>query len=384
MWSDEVRDRMLELCKGAEIDLISNVLAEEVLNNNWRIEPHTFEFYKETMARAAQYGLKLQTREIPLYTCLDMSDDDVREFAKKYRDLPGFGGFYVVDEPQDPTPYARIENALRDICPDTKINVNFLPVNCYPSADAYYDLFCKYGNGLTHGGALSLDCYNFPGEGGVDEKNLFTNYNTLRRAGLDTGCDTAVYVQSVGMIGFFNYRRPSEADLRYNMMAALSYGVKEIKFFTFGSPGNQDFPYTDAIVGPDHNPTDLYDIVCRINRKVHAIGTHLAACDAKEVYHSKITTEDVYEILPGDSFVKVGDADVIVSLMEERAGDGKYVMVVNKDILASQSVTLTFDGMNKVYLVDDKTGELADKALDGGKLTLDMLAGDCALIKLNK
>ena len=119
-------------------------------------------------------------------------------------------------------------------------------------------------------------------------------------------------------------------------------------------------------------------------QRIACIGTHLAACDAKEVYHSKITTEDVYELLPDDSFVKVGDADVIVSFMEERAGDGKYLMIVNKDILASQTVTLTFEDTDTVSVVDDKTGELADKALDGGKLTLDMLAGDCALIKLNK
>ena len=378
----EAREKMFKFAKDAEIEILSCVFAEDILNVPFDPSMHTYEWYKGVMAEAAEFGLGVQTRELIQRNCLEMSEDELHAFAEKYKGLTGFGGFYVIDEPQDPTPYARVENALRDVYPDANVNVNFLPVNCYASPEAYFELFCKYGNALTHGGSLSLDCYNFPGEGGVDETNLFNNYNCIRRAGLATGCDTAVYVQAVGMVGGFNYRRPSEADIRYNMMAALAYGVKEIKFFTFASPGTQDFTYTDAMIDINYEPTELYFSVCAINKKIHAIGEHLAACDAKEVYHTKLSTEGVYEILPADSFVKAPDADVIVSFMEERVGNGKYVMVVNKDILASQKVTLIFEDVDSISIVDDKTGELIEKALEDGALTLDMLAGDCALIKL--
>ena len=322
------------------------------------------------------------TREIPLLDSINMTDKELIALANKYKDLPGFGGFYVVDEPFNPSPYARIANILNKVCPDARINVNFLPVNCYADPGHYLRQLCDYGGLLENGGVLSLDCYCFPNGGGVDEKNLFTNYEAIRKAGLITGCDTAVYVQSVGMIGGFNYRRPSEADLRYNMMAALAYGIKEIQFFTFGSPGTQDFTYTDGLIDINCEPTELYYSVCGINKKVHTIGEYLAACDARYVYHNLNLTDGAYNILPKDSFVRAGSADIIVSLMEEREGNGEYVMVVNKDILNSQNVTLTFKGMDKVYIVDDKTGELFQMPLSDGKLSLELVAGDCVLIKL--
>jgi hypothetical protein len=225
-----------------------------------------------------------------------------------------------------------------------------------------------------------MDCYCFPEGGGVNEHGLFSNYEDLRKAALLTGTDTAVYVQSVGMVG--GYRTPSGADLRYNMMAALAYGIKEIKFFTWGTPTTDEGNYTVAILDRDNKPTELYHEVVKINKKIHAIGTHLAACDATYVYHSKATTPDAYEIIPRNLFVQAGSGDVILSLMEERIGSGEYVFVGSKDLSAAQTVTLTFKGMDKVYVVSDTTGELTETTLDSGKLTLTVAAGDGILIKL--
>ena len=114
-------------------------------------------------------------------------------------------------------------------------------------------------------------------------------------------------------------------------------------------------------------------------RIIHAIGTHLAACDATYVYHSKATTPDAYEIIPRNLFVQAGSGDVILSLMEERIGSGEYVFVVSKDLTAEQTVTLTFKGMDKVYVVSDTTGELTETALESGKLTGNTSASEGAL-----
>lgn len=166
------------------------------------------------------------------------------------------------------------------------------------------------------------------------------------------------------------------------MMAALAYGVKEIKFFTWGTPIAEEGPYTVAILDRDNKPTELYHEVVKINKKIHAIGTHLAACDAMQVYHSRNKTGGVYEILPEDYFVQAGEADVILSLMEERRGDGEYIFAVNKDIAKEQTVTLTFAGLTSVSLVSNENGELTETSLQDGTLTLTLAAGDGALIKL--
>ncbi len=376
MMTRELREEMMQLCKDADIDVMSHVYVKRP----WVATDHTFKWYKEAMADADRYGLKLLTRDHDVQNALNKSDNELRKLAEKYKDLPGFGGFFIIDEPYNPSPYARAENIFREICPDAYVNVNFLPAAAYPSLDVYMRQLCDYGGLLTYGGTLSLDAYCFGLDGGVNEHGLFTNYNTLREAGLYTNTNTAVYVQSVGMAG--SYRRPSGSDLRYNMMAALAYGIKEIKFFTWGTPTADEGDYTEAILDRDNKPTDLYYEVVKINKKIHAIGTHLAACDATYVYHSRNKTNGAYEIIPKDFFVQAGNADVILSMMEERKGDGEYVFAVNKDFGKEQTVTLTFTGMTKVYLVSDESGELTETSLKDGALTLTLAAGDGVLIKL--
>ena len=376
MTSEEERRAMMQLCKDADIDLLSHVYP----TNPYNTRAHTLQWYTGAMADAAEYGLLLQVRDRSFFgNLLDMSDEEIRALAQSYADLPGFGGFNVVDEPYIPSPYARIENVIREVFPTTYVNVNFLPRGSYPNGE-YIRRLCDYGGLLTAGGTLSLDTYNFDLNGGVNEYALFSNYEDLRQAGLLTKNNTAVYVQSVGLSG--NYRRPSGSDLRYNMMAALAYGIKEIKFFTWGTPPQGEGAYTDAILDRNNQPTDLYYEVVKINKKIHAMGTHLAACDATYVYHGRNKSNGAYAIVPKDLFVQAKNADVILSLMEERAGDGEYLFVVNKDFKNEQEFTLTFSGISKVYLVSDETGELTETALTNGELTLTLAAGDATLIKL--
>lgn len=376
MTSEEERRAMMQLCKDADIDLLSHVYP----TNPYNTRAHTLEWYTAAMADAAEYGLLLQTRDKAfLGSPLTMTDEEVLALAKSYESLPGFGGFYVVDEPYDASPYARMENLLREVCPTTYVNVNFFPRGVYPNGE-YIRRLCDYGGLLTTGGTLSLDTYNFDLNGGVNEYGLFENYEDLRQAGLKTKNNTAVYVQSVGLSG--SYRRPTGSDLRYNMMAALAYGIKEIKFFTWGTPPQGEGAYTDAILDRNNQPTDLYYEVVKINKKIHAMGTHLAACDATYVYHGRNKSNGAYAIVPKDLFVQVSNADVILSLMEERAGSGEYLFVVNKNFNAEQTVTLAFTGVTRVYLVSDETGELTETALTDGKLTLTLAAGDGALVKL--
>lgn len=376
MMTEELRNEMLQLCKDADIDILSHVYVKRP----WVATDHTFAWYKQAMADADRYGLRILTRDYDVQNAVHKSDEQLRALAEAYRDLPGFGGFFIVDEPYNPTPYARAENIFRSVCPDAYINVNFLPCASYHSEDIYLRQLCDYGGLLTYGGTLSLDAYCFPVGGGVNEYSLFSNYDILRRAGLTTRTDTAVYVQSVGMVD--HYRRPSGADLRYNMMAALAYGIKEIKFFTWGTPTTDEGNYTEAILDRDNKPTDLYYEVCRINKKIHTIGTYLAACDATYVYHTRNKTNGAYETVPADLFVQAEGADVILSLMDERKGQGEYLFVVNKDITDSQTVTLTFTGMTHVWLVSETTGELTETALKDGTLTLTLAAGDGTLIRL--
>ncbi len=378
MTSEAQRREMYQLCKDANIDILSHLYPA----HPWVAADHTAEWYKTVMREASEYGLKVLTRETRIQDALHKSDDELRAIAAEYKDIPGFGGFFVVDEPYNPNPYARVENALRSVTPEAYVSVNFLPRGVYPEGD-YIRQLTDYGALLRYNGVLSLDVYCFGPNGGVDEVSLFGNYEDLRRAGLMTGMDTAVYVQSVGSPSQFGYRRPSAADLRYNMMAALAYGIKEIKFFTFGTPPEGEGEYTEGIIDRDGKPTDLYDDVCAINAYVHAIGPYIVACDVTEVYHSH-QNAGVYRAVPEELFIQTDDkAEVIVSLLEERGGDAEYVMLVNKDFSAAQTFTCTVDGVPSLEIVG-VDGKLTDLAMKNGQFTLTLEAGDAAVLRLPK
>ena len=372
--NEELRRPQLEYMKQAEIDVVSHVYVDDV----WVAEGHTFDKYVPIMNDASKYGLKIYSRDYRAQTGPARTDAERRALAEEYRELEGFAGFYVIDEPYDPNPYARVENVLRSVLPECFININFLPRGAYPEG-TYYKRLTDFGSLVNYWGTLSLDTYCFGKDGGVDEYQLFKNYDDLRRAALDTGMNTAVYVQSVGYV---NYRRPSAGDLRYNMMAALAYGVKELKFFTWEKPWGADSGYTDAIFDEEHNPTDLYYEVCRINKKIHTIGRYLAAGDAVAVYHTRQKTAGAYETVPKDFPLQAaGRTDAIVSVIAAREGGEQYLMIVNKNFQKAQ--TLTFNaGDLDLKLIDDVSGEPVAAPMTGGVLTLELEAGDCALLSV--
>ena len=374
--NEELRKSQMEYMRGAEIDVVSHVYVDDV----WVAEGHTFDKYVPIMNDAAEYGLKIYSRDYRVQTGLNYTDEELRKIAEEYRGYEGFAGFYVVDEPYDPNPYARVENALRSVFPDCFVNINFLPRGAYPEG-TFYKRLTDFGSLVTSWGTLSLDVYAFDKSGGVDEYQLFKNYDDLRRAALDTGMNTAVYVQSVGYV---NYRRPSAGDLRYNMMAALAYGVKELKFFTWCKPWGVDSGYTDAIFDADKQPTELYYEVCRINKKIHVIGSHLAAGDAVAVYHTRSKTAGAYDVVPADFPVQAtGRTDAIVSVIERRDNGEQYLMLVNKNYNKAQTLTFSVGGP-ELMLIDGETGELKAAPVTDGVLTLELEAGDCALLKAGK
>lgn len=374
LYDETVRKQQFEYMKNAEIDVISHIYVDKV----WTAEGHTADKYLKIMKEAAEYGFSVYTRDIRIQESLKYTDEELTAIASEYKDIPGNIGFYVCDEPFDPNPYARVENTLRKVFPNSYVNINFLPRESYPEG-TYYKRLTDFGSLVLSGGTLSLDTYNFGLDGGVNESSLFKNYNDLRTAALKTGKNTAVYVQSVGYI---NYRRPSENDLRYNMMAALSYGVKELKFFTWGKPTGVDTGYTDSIFNENFEPTNLYQAVCEINKKIHNLGKYLAQGDAVAVYHTRNKTPGAYDTVPEDFPIqKEGSTDVILSVIQSRTGNDQYLMVVNKNIRRDQTVSLKVADI-KLKMVDDKTGKLIDAPVENGILKFDLVAGDGALFKI--
>ena len=78
MMTDALRDEMLQLCKDADIDILSHVYP----STPWVAESHTFKWYKAAMEDCDRYGLKLLTRDVDVMNALNQSDEQLRKIAE--------------------------------------------------------------------------------------------------------------------------------------------------------------------------------------------------------------------------------------------------------------------------------------------------------------
>ena len=328
-----------------------------------------------------------------VWNILGASDKQLSRIVSRFDGHPALAGYHIMDEPYDCSPYALVQRRLGVLDPDAITDVNFLPGGVYPSMLDYelrMDDYCKL-LGEESVAYLSFDNYPFgPSPYTVNENDLFGNFEACRRAGLANGIPTAFYVQAVG--GFNNsYRRPDEAQLTYHMSAALAYGFKWIKYWSWFVPDYGTDPenttyndYTDAIIGKDGNPTDLYPVAKELHSRIHTVGPILVDCEAVEVYHSgKRSTATVYTKLPDTFFVQPkGNEYAIVSLLHNSETGEQYLMFVNKSLKDDAKMSFTLNGVNSVVEMDTHTGEGKEIRLTDGVLSIALKAGDFAFYKL--
>ena len=102
---------------------------------------------------------------------------------------------------------------------------------------------------------------------------MFGNMNFVREVGLKYNVDTALYIQSVGVLDKF--RRTNANEIRYHTSAALAYGYKNLKYFTWITPVERGEDFTLAIISPEGEKTDLFDGVAQINRDIKKVSSIL-------------------------------------------------------------------------------------------------------------
>lgn len=87
----------------------------------------------------------------------------------------------------------------------------------------------------------------------------------MARACQRKGCDMWYFIQTLA----FNHicREPNEADIRWQIYCAMSFGAKVIQLFTYGTPGNGEETFEDAMIGRDGRKTARYGYVAKDHRR---------------------------------------------------------------------------------------------------------------------
>lgn len=365
----------------AHVDYVQNVDSTDLQGRSLNLE---------MAALAAERGMRVGISDPQLNEGPSLSDEEIREIVASYENVPGVGGFYLKDEPFNANPYARVHRAVKDEAPWLYPYLNFLPMFAYPDRATYesqMDDFLEL-SGTDEVDYLMYDHYPFGNApDSLNYHSMLENMSAVRTVGIENDVKTGLYLQSIGRVNAdgspAGFRRTNEAELRYEINAALAHGFKQISYFTWFTPTGRPEAFTDAIIAPDGTPTDLYEPVKQLNAEVKALGPTLMGLDAVEVY---LNGPDLHG-QPGipDGFIgQVGaDDDVIVSRMVNGATGRQYLMVVNNDFTAAQNIDLhVLRGVKQLEEVSRTDGSTRTLTSRNGKFQLELGKGDAVLLAL--
>lgn len=347
-------------------------------------DPETLE---KTLALCEKNGIKITVCDESFGDGLrNKTEDEIRQIVEKYRQYESVVGFYIKDEPANANEYFPSVRTVAKYFPGAISQLNFLPFGAVPDYVGYiHDYASLSGGDASTVRYLSFDAYPFGlAEGSVPQ--MFANFDVLRKAGLLYGLDTAMYLQSIGVIGGF--RKPTASETRYHASAALAYGFKNLKYFTWITPVERSEDFTDAIINPDGTKNGVFDSIVDINTSIKAVSRILGRTDALEIYHSG-RVDNGTVMLGDDWHVKaVSKNDFLVSLMVDRYTGANYLLFVNKDFTNDAEISVTLSEAARAGGLTDLTGgpEAAKTVTAGenGEITLSVEAGGFSLLALGE
>ena len=376
-------------------DLLKNCYITNV-QNEWNTGTNSVEDNLLMAKLAYERGMEVTVAEAHWKDgFVGLSYEAIQERVEKYTHVPGVCGFYVVDEPGNPNPFANAFKPIHDLMPTADIHLNMLPFYCYANDTVYKAQMNDWVQSATPErlGYLMYDFYPFINDGtDYEESRMMQNMESIREIGLKTGVNTGSYIQSIGRYKSWEdlttngLRIPSEGDLRLQVNYSLAYGQKQIAYFCWETPifdvGSEAF--TPALVDRYGDPTPLYYSACDINKAITYLGPTLMKLDAIEVYLAGKQYNWTTDV-PDDFFIKpASGAQALVSYMRDRETGENYAMIVNRDNVNDYTFHFTVDGsIEAIEEVSQTTGELVPvaKNADGG-YSIALLPGEGRLFKM--
>ncbi|MBP3665654.1 MAG: hypothetical protein J6K29_01250 [Clostridia bacterium] len=303
-------------------------------------------------------------------------------------------GYHVVDEPTaDKFPeIARLFGIYRE-----QDQTRYPMVNLFPSYAPEWALGGTYRQhvenyvqtvGAENMEYLSHDYYPFR-DGGVILTDIFADMEVLRSVAYENGkLKTHAYPQSTAWNGT---RMPDVGEMRWNVYGYLAYGFKALSWFNLVCPGSSDTEgegFRDSIIYRDGTIRDpeLFEAFSELNWEVRGLSSILMNLDAAHAYHTR--KADGVEILPEDFFLQPVSArsDFIISDMEPREGEDRYVMIFNKNAKRNEvsgKFTLAADGDVKwLEYFDPFIGEYIPVEMEDGVINETFRAGEGKLYRL--
>lgn len=328
--------------------------------------------------QAADYGLILSVADpVNGATWLSKTDEEIAAIVAKYKNLPGYGGIYILDEPANANPYARVYNAILAEDPFCRPHLNLLPGGMSDFHGYVSDWVATVGGDNLK--SLSYDNYPFGVNANTFSGGVYGTLNEIRKTGLMYGVETGYYIQAMGIHGA--YRVPTDAEILYHTSLGVAYGMKDFKWFVWFTPpySGSGEHFITGILTPEMGKSEIFEGVKAANTMLWTLSPYLSTADAVAVYH----TNSDGEKLPSDFCItRKSGANLVLSLMRDPDTGKQYIVLVNKNMQKAATAQMLINDAALTELWNLTNGERTSISIQNGAFSVDLPAGGLCLIEL--
>ncbi|GAB3435550.1 hypothetical protein [Flindersiella endophytica] len=269
--------------------------------------------------------------------------DNILRTLEQYQAYPAFAGFRIADEP-NPVHYPRlrmIADVLKENPPRYLSHFNLVPVY-NANADAAYREHLSRFIAQVDPAFVSFDHYPLFTDGTL-RATYFLNHMRVRNAGLAAGLPTWVYLQ---VVDHWNLKRPTRAELAWQINVSLAYGCKGIKYFTYWTPVNRpDFEFGTALIDKAGRRTQLYYDTGDLNRNyLQPVGRELKHRTSESVVHANDSPLPLGAVaFAPTSYLQAvsGNPVILGQFKQDGTTSERWLLVANRSRSAAGSTSLT-------------------------------------------
>ncbi|MCL2751272.1 MAG: hypothetical protein FWE62_00770 [Firmicutes bacterium] len=330
----------------------------------------------------------------------------------KYIDHPAFYGITLRDEPfwVHLQSYGEVYKSLKRLIPDIYIPLSILSLVLTPSAEnAYKELYAgphrnQFAN-VREAYEFYVDTFlsfcpdfglsYYPSGRNASGGQMFSSYGLsnlqyINKKTAEKGGHFLTIMQTFATTGLAY--EVNESLVRYNTNSALSFGSKNLVYFTYWM-----FPFKDVEgftqgIMDDFGNKMLYDEVQRVNSELKKTAKIVLNYEYEKTYTAWLgafgpeLAGRLEEVDEPDELEDIVDFKVtnmaLINQMYDKEKDiyGYYVVNLSNPYVAKKdNMTITFDTKYKAAMVCNK-GEVKYLKLDKSKLTLTLDEGDSAFV----
>lgn len=300
-------------------------------------------------------------------------------------DDPACWGYGLRDEPgaKDFPGLREQADAVRRLRPGKLAYINLFPT--YATAEqlgcADYEEYLRRFMDEVAPDVLSMDHYPLMRPDADGRDGYCRNLEYMREYSLK---------HEVPFWNFFNtmpygaQSDPTEAQLRWQIFASLSYGAKGVLYFCYYTPLSYEFPKGGAIIARDDHRTRHYDQAKRINAVLKNLGPTLMQLRSTGVVRIK-HGESAAARLEGTPIASITDGAYNLGMFQHEDGRRALLLMNDDHAYTSWPTVLFRDDPASVLEVNPKTGQteaVHDDSPDMDGLQLSFDSGEGRLFLL--